>query len=195
MNHVVNESSHMGHSLGKSDKLARGLGWFSIGLGLCELLAPGKVTHFLGMQGKEKLVRACGVREIASGIGALTENPTPAIWSRVGGDALSLAMLASALRDKDNYKKENVGVAIGLVVGATAVDLYCAQALTKRHAYQAGPTPDYSNRSGFSRPVETMRGAAAHDFETPADMRAALPSPARSPGERMPPTTRTNPIG
>ena len=47
-------------SLGGADRLARALGWFSLGLGLAELLAPRLFTHALGMRGSEGLVRAYG---------------------------------------------------------------------------------------------------------------------------------------
>ncbi|HET8791482.1 MAG TPA: hypothetical protein VFM75_09760 [Modicisalibacter sp.] len=168
-------SSSMSRSMDVSDRLARGLGWFSIGLGLFELFAPRKLTNALGLQGRETLVRACGAREIVTGIGALSHNPTPAIWSRVGGDAMDLATLTPALKP-GNPKRDNALLAVGIVLGAAAVDIYCAQALTRRHKRLAGPTPDYSHRSGFSQPAALMRGAAS-DFATPADMRAELPMP------------------
>jgi hypothetical protein len=47
--------------------LARGLGWFSIGLGLAEAFVPGAITGWLGMRGREGIVRTYGVREIANG--------------------------------------------------------------------------------------------------------------------------------
>ena len=65
--------------------MARGLGWFSIGLGLAEILAPRALTRGLGMEGHEQIVRAYGVREIATGIGILSStHPVPWIWGRVG---------------------------------------------------------------------------------------------------------------
>jgi len=172
---MSHKASNMSRSMDVSDRLARGLGWFSIGLGLFELLAPRKLTGALGMPGKEPLVRAYGVREIVTGIGALSDNPAPGIWSRVGGDALDLATLTPGLKES-NPKRDNVMLAVGIVLGAAAVDVYCAQVLGRRHKHLAGPTPDYSGRSGFPRPAASMRGAAS-DFETPADMRAALPMP------------------
>lgn len=36
-------------SLGRADQLAKALGWFSLGLGLAELLAPRRITRALGM--------------------------------------------------------------------------------------------------------------------------------------------------
>ena len=54
-------------SLTAPDRLARGLGWFSLALGAVELMAPGHITRTLGLEGKEALVRAYGAREVASG--------------------------------------------------------------------------------------------------------------------------------
>ena len=72
--------------------LARGLGWFSIGLGLAEMLAPRMLGNQLGMEGKESLLRFYGAREMAAGVGILmSDNPGPWIWGRVAGDALDLA--------------------------------------------------------------------------------------------------------
>jgi hypothetical protein len=100
--------------------MARGLGWFSIGLGLAEVLAPRALTRGLGMEGNEQIVQAYGVREIATGIGILSSNqPAPWIWGRVGGDALDLATLATGLK-QDNPKKDNVELAVVAVAGVTA---------------------------------------------------------------------------
>jgi hypothetical protein len=75
------------------------LGWFAIGLGLAEILAPRALTRGLGMEGHEQIVRAYGVREIATGIGILSStHPVPWIWGRVGGDALDIATLATGLQ-------------------------------------------------------------------------------------------------
>ena len=153
--------------------MARGLGWFSIGLGLAEVLAPRTVTRGLGMEGNEQLVQAYGLREIATGIGILSsDQPAPWIWGRVGGDALDMATLAGRLQP-DNPKKENVELALAAVAGVTALDVVCGASLA-RHAR---PKPrrrltaiDYSRRSGFPKPAEQMRGAA-RDFEVPRDMR------------------------
>src|SRR3982750_2637825 len=57
-----------GQQRGGAAKLARGLGWFSIGLGLAELLAPRGVARVAGVRGNTTLIRLFGLREIASGI-------------------------------------------------------------------------------------------------------------------------------
>ena len=52
---------HSGPSLlSGADRLARSLGWFSIGLGIAELFAAEQMTRALGMEGKEALVRSFG---------------------------------------------------------------------------------------------------------------------------------------
>lgn len=186
----IHAYSPMSRSLKGSDRLARGVGWFSLGLGLFKLFAPRTLTRSLGLEGTENLVRVCGAREVATGIGALAVDPRPALWARVGGDALDMATLATALQDTRNPKRRNLEAAVLAVGAITAVDLCIAQAQSRRRAYQAGPTPDYSDRSGFPRGLEHARGAA-RTFETPGHMNAELPSPARSPGPRTP-TSRTN---
>ena len=90
------------HSTEYAHSMARGLGWFSIGLGLAEVLAPRALTRGLGMEGNEQLVQAYGLREIATGIGILSsDQPAPWIWGRVGGDALDMATLAGQSEKKE----------------------------------------------------------------------------------------------
>jgi hypothetical protein len=156
-----------------TDALARGLGWFSIGLGATELFAPRVLTRALGMEGREGLVRAYGMREIMSGLGILaSRNPAPWVWSRVAGDALDIATLTGGL-DRENPRKENVGLAMAAVAGITALDVACAQALTEEEnrIQPRFPMRDYSDRAGFPRPVDEMWGAA-RDFEVPKEYRA-----------------------
>ena len=112
-------------------KLAMGLGWFSLGLGLYEMLAPGHLSRTLGLEGREGLLRFYGVREIGSGLGIfLTQpNPVPWVWARVGGDALDLGTLGMALKP-DNPKRGNAALALASVVGVTVLDVLCGQQLS-----------------------------------------------------------------
>jgi hypothetical protein len=113
-----------------SKRLAVGLGWFSIGLGLAELAAPGKITGWLGVDDHAKLVRAYGLREIAAGVGILTNSRiAPHLWGRVAGDAVDLASLGAALRDEDSNRKA-VTLAIGAVVGVTLLDILAGKSLS-----------------------------------------------------------------
>jgi hypothetical protein len=136
-------------SLTAADRVARGLGWFSIGLGLAEIVAPGRLARSLGLEGRETLVRAFGAREIGAGVGALSADPAPAIWSRVGGDLLDLGTLAVGLRNGDGEQRRNAGIAIAAVLGVTVADILTATKLNRERAEDRGEKRDYSDRSGF----------------------------------------------
>jgi hypothetical protein len=152
-----------------AEKLARGLGWFSIGLGAVELFGAKGLARWLGMERHETLIRAYGAREIATGIAILaSQDPAPGVWARVAGDGLDLATLGAGLADSD-AEKDRVGFAMAAVAGVTLLDVICAQSLdanqTEDYRYW-----DYSDRSGLPRAPQQMRGAA-RDFEVPRDMR------------------------
>lgn len=158
-------------SLGASDRLARALGWFSIGLGVTELVAAGRITRALGMEGKEGLVRAYGVRELAHGIVSLSPDKHLGLWSRVAGDGLDIATLMAAMRH-DNPKRDNVGIALAAVLGVTVLDIIGAKGTNARHSRPRGRPRSYRDRSGFPQGIQAARGAA-RDFKVPPDMRAA----------------------
>lgn len=110
---------------------AKGMGWFGAALGLTELFAARKLTGALDIRGREGIVRAMGVRELASGA-LIARNRRRGMWSRVGGDVLDIAALAAVL--PGNRRKRNVGLALGAVAGATLLDVLTARALQRREA-------------------------------------------------------------
>jgi uncharacterized membrane protein len=116
----------------KEDRLARGLGWFSIGLGLAAFLAPRGVARLIGVKGHRGLIRLVGLREITSGIGILGLR-TPSRWvkSRVGGDAMDLAFLGSAMVGNGNNRTK-VAAATAAVAGITALDVMCSKQLSQK---------------------------------------------------------------
>ena len=158
--------------------VVQGLGWFSIGLGLAELLAPHAVARSIGLRGHEKLIAGYGAREIAAGIGILaSRDPTPWIWGRVAGDTLDLATLAGGLAAGRGRERSNAGLAIAAVAGVTLLDLLCDRALSARKISDRKQLArDYGDRRGMPKPAEAMRGAA-RDFEVPRDFR--IPEPLR----------------
>ena len=111
-------------------RLAVGLGWFSIGLGLFELLGTRQLEEWLGVD-NARLIRAYGVREIAAGAGILMGSRiAPLIWNRVVGDAIDLASLGAGFRSEDANKR-NLAIAIGAVLGVTALAVVDGLALSK----------------------------------------------------------------
>lgn len=108
---------------GGAARLVQALGWFSVGLGLAQLLAPRRMSHAVGIGEHPQLMRAVGARELASGVGILTQGkPTPWLWSRVAGDVLDLAMLGAAAR-ANPATRNRLGLVGAAVAGIAALDL------------------------------------------------------------------------
>lgn len=112
-------------------RLAKGLGWFSIGLGLAELLAPRAIASISGVSNKHTgLIRVYGLREIASGITIFSQTkPTEGVWSRVVGDALDLTSLGVAATNPET-KLGRLAFATANVLAVTTLDVICAMQLS-----------------------------------------------------------------
>lgn len=110
----------------KQAQISRGLGWLSLGLGFAEVLVPGALARVIGVPERRGLIRLLGFREIASGVAILSQrHPAGGLWSRVGGDALDLALLGGALASHGT-KRGRVTGALAAVAGVTALDVYCS---------------------------------------------------------------------
>ena len=129
---VLHGNGH-GQLDGEMERLARALGWFSLGLGFAQIAAPGKVAQLVGVDDDDETIavmRVLGVREIASGLGILTQpKPLPWLWARVGGDAMDLALLRRAL-SSPRADHNRVAAATAAVAGIAAVDALCSTRLT-----------------------------------------------------------------
>ena len=131
-----------------SHRIARGLGWFSVGLGLTELVSGKTLDRYLGTGGHQGTLRLFGLRELAAGaiILAQKEPSAGSVWSRVGGDVMDLIFLGKALEEqRSRTKQERLGVATATVVVITALDVYCAWKLSqsskpKGEAMEEDPT-------------------------------------------------------
>ena len=123
------------------DRLAQGLGWFSIGLGLSQLLAPRGFARFIGVEEDTRncaVLRLIGLRELACGVGLLSRRrPAGWAWARAAGDVMDVALLGSALAS-GAPRPGRVVAATAAVVGAAAADLYGAVQLGGRPAGPAG---------------------------------------------------------
>jgi hypothetical protein len=154
-----------------SESIARGLGYFSIALGLAQLLAPRVISRGVGLDGRENLMRACGAREIATGVAILTSHdPTPWIWGRIGGDALDLSILGNAMKEADDDDRRSLSLTAVAVAGVAALDVACVYGLTADKRLGAGRRVDYRDRRGYPRNPAAMRGAAGN-VSIPDDMR------------------------
>ncbi|MGK3990293.1 SRPBCC family protein [Sorangium sp. So ce136] len=116
---------HRQSTLGRGERLARGLGWLSLGLGLAQVAAPRAVARLLGLRESPRncrTIRAIGAREITAGLGILSR-PRPAgwLWTRVGFDVADLALLASALGAK-RTERNRVVAATAATAGFALLD-------------------------------------------------------------------------
>src|SRR3954470_3765284 len=83
-------------SLGAADRMAKALGWFSIGLGLTELIAAERITRALGMEGRKALVGAYVAAQLGHGHRLALSRQAPRIVEPGGGDGLDIATLMTA---------------------------------------------------------------------------------------------------
>jgi uncharacterized membrane protein len=152
----------------RDQKLARGLGWFSIALGVTELLAPRKICQIAGIDERTANIRACGMREIATGLGILSKPQAPGLlWTRVAGDAIDLGMLARAAPSRPHNGRAKTLAAIA-VAGVTAVDIYAARRMTHQPRAMGEPRRDGSIRVERNLTVNAPPDACYamwHDFE------------------------------
>jgi len=122
---VKDAPEHYTETYGREkDALTSFLGWFSVGLGAAELLAPSLVARVIGVDEDENrgLLRAFGVRELIAGVAILTRpRPTYWMWNRVLGDAIDLAALGRAMRSTEN-NRARLGAATA-VAAVTALDV------------------------------------------------------------------------
>jgi uncharacterized membrane protein len=144
--------------------LARGLGWFSLGLGLAELAAAGSVARLVGLSDRRRergLLRALGAREVTSGLGILASPAASGwVWSRLMGDAIDLAFLGSALTARGSDRKRLLAT-MGAVAGIAVVDAYCASRLGERTDVAGGPRGrriEVRETATLAVPAETLYG-------------------------------------
>jgi uncharacterized membrane protein len=116
--------------------LTRVLGWFSVGLGLAEALAPRGISKMIGVRdgaASRTTLRALGMRELVNGIALLAgKRRGPWLWARVFGDVVDLGLLGFAMRSKRRRKSWlGLGIAGFAVAGVTALDVLAAERITR----------------------------------------------------------------
>ncbi len=130
---------HRHHESAVDVQAAKGLGLASIGIGLAEIAAPGKVQELLCIEDRPShrgILRVLGVRGLMHGFALLTEDRpsremTNSVWARVAGDVLDTAVLGvAATKTKAPGRFAAVAAA---VMGIGALDLLSAMRL-ERHA-------------------------------------------------------------
>jgi hypothetical protein len=112
---------------GRGQTLTTGLTWFSVGLGIAQLVAPARMAKLIGMRDTDdgrSLMRLIGVRETAAGLGLLSGTKADAwLGARIGGDLIDLALMAGAMRQRGT-NQTRLRAATGAVLGITALDIF-----------------------------------------------------------------------
>ena len=169
--------------------LARALGWFSIGLGLAEIVAARGLSRSLGMGRSAGLVRAFGIREVATGVGILSR-PSAASWvrGRVFGDALDLATLGTTVLRPGNPKQGRAALALAAVAGITVLDVFCANRLDESTPASPAQGPEVEGAITIGKPAEELY-QRLRDPQTLAqllaDIATVCPSSSGDGGGRM----------
>jgi len=144
------------------ESLANFLGLFSLGLGLAQMLAPEGMSKICGIEdaeGNRTLMRTLGMREFSSGVAILTkQQPEKAVWSRVVGDVIDLALLGKAMANPENHRGRTL-FATANVLAVTALDVMCAKTLSIQPQTEANAGAD----SGIIRTKRSITVGATPD--------------------------------
>ncbi len=111
-------------------QLAKGLGWFSVGLGLAQLFCPKALCRVTGVR-RTEVMQCCGLRELATGLVVLSSSrPVVGMWARVAGDVVDLAILGDVMCEGSHADRTRAAESAAAVLGVTALDLLSASQLT-----------------------------------------------------------------
>jgi len=123
-------------ALDRDRRVAQGLGALSIALGVAEMLAPRLLGRVTGVGPRTKLLPLLGAREIASGLGILSKGQKSGwLWSRVGGDAMDLALLAMAFR-LFPWRRSRLAWTIAAVSGVAFLDLWSSRRMSRAQSHK-----------------------------------------------------------
>lgn len=115
-------------SASTTSALVKALSGASFGLGVSELVAPGKVAALAGVDDtarSRRVIRALGARECGHGA-ALLAGPRRLVWTRVAGDVLDVALLAAGVAARGPGRRRRGAISAVLLTGIGGLDLYTA---------------------------------------------------------------------
>jgi uncharacterized membrane protein len=134
-----------------STGLSRGLGWLGVTLGVTELAFPRTLASVVGVDNRSPassmIVRAMGVREIASGMAVLATPRHPApLWARVIGDAIDLGLLGLAMTARGSNRRR-LALTLGAIAGVTVVDVLASRSSARARRFSPVITSVTINKS------------------------------------------------
>jgi uncharacterized membrane protein len=161
---AVREQEQAAQNGGGKDAIARGLGWFSLVLGAAQVAAPRAVARLIGVKDNGEhgaVMRAVGMRELATGVGILARRrPAAWLWARVAGDAIDLALLAKA----DSKRHARVTAAMAAVAGVAVPDVIESTRLSRSNGNGDGAPARVRKAVTINKPAQEVY-AFWRDFE------------------------------
>jgi uncharacterized membrane protein len=152
--------------MARTNLISLALGAFSIGLGIVQLLLPGRFLRWIGIRprdDREVIVRAIGVRELGAGMPLIAAPEAPVwLWARVIGDAMDAALLTRALRSRDTDRGQ-VSAALAAAGAIAVVDVAAALIVTRNaqtHGGRGGER-DQASPMGSSSDGRTVTAAVS----------------------------------
>jgi uncharacterized membrane protein len=151
-----------GQASGQGDpamRRARGLGWFSVGLGLAQVMAPRMLSRLVvGTDGvkRRRTMQAIGLRELAAGVNLLRQpRDSRWLWARVAGDVMDLALLGSAFRSRKAHPTR-LATSIAAVVGVAALDYYTGKQISRQRRLEQEAGRRVTRAVTILRPPEEL---------------------------------------
>lgn len=118
------------------ERMARGMGLLSLGIGVPALAAPEVLAPIMGLRNdttSRTMLTIVGLRETILGIGLLAWPRFAGwMWGRVAGDAMDLAILGSSLATSTRRQRSQLATITAVVVGVTVLDTLTAIRLSRR---------------------------------------------------------------
>jgi hypothetical protein len=153
---MSNSNEFLNSGTERDERIAEGLGWFSLGLGAAQLLAPGALNRLAGIRddATARLAqRIVGVREVGAFAAIMGDRPAPALplWGRVGGDLMDLALLGRAWQRK-RESAPRLALTIANIAGVTGLDVYAA--IRHTQAEQKRPESNLESKTAGGGPVQ-----------------------------------------
>ncbi|MCV6971449.1 SRPBCC family protein [Mycobacterium bohemicum] len=112
----------------------------SFGLGIGELVAPGRVAAIAGVDEtprSSRIIRALGARECGHGA-ALMAGSDRLVWTRVAGDVLDVALLLAGVAARGPGRQRQGAISAAALAAIGGLDLYTALRTTRGGGRHAG---------------------------------------------------------
>jgi hypothetical protein len=143
------------------EKLAKALGWASLGLGAAMLAAPGRLNRLAGIrdEGSTRVwQRIVGARELAAfALIVPGGQRRTGLWARAAGDAKDLALLGVAAGRK-RESGARLAIATAGIAAIAALDAYAAKRLSGAGMDSGEEAPDDLSKDPAYEPPEPLKG-------------------------------------